>query len=331
MRSNRLSRREVLTSIAGTGIISSAGCISSFGSSTGKSNEFATARLATGSTSLVAPIIDKGLDDEYGFELKIILRNTISSYYGDFVSGKYKALPMGIGAAANRYNRGVNLKIVGGFARTSSFWVTNDKSIQSASDFEGETIAVPLGSGGFAPGAAVVRRKTGKTVKELAGQVINAPGPANPLLELSAGSATVALSWEPALSSFLLKEKTNIQLMMNVRKQYKKIYGIEPWQLVWAVKDSLESDNVQGLLKASQEVDEMYEYNTEKAIEIVVDKTKNKPKSLNKALRSNRLQYDLKPINDVKHSVQKQLKVAESTGLINKVPDSGIFTTVGEH
>lgn len=319
-----LSRREALAGVGSIGALSLAGCL---GNDDG-GNAVSTARLSAGATSLVAPIISaEGLDEEHGFELEVHVRDSIAAYYGDFVGGTYDTLPFGPSAAASRYNEGVDLKLIGGFTYSSMWWVTDDPDIRSIEDFEDETIAVPLGSGSFAVADAVVREQTGQSVEELAGDVINSPGPGGSPPEVLTGNASIGLSWEPALSTFLIQDN-DLEAIVNVREEYRDLFGAESFHLLWAVRDSLIEENpdaVDGLFAASQDVTELYETDLDGTIDTLVGETENDPEQLQEAFGSGRLEFAMDPLDELREAVDLQLEVFDDLGVIDEVPDDGIF------
>lgn len=325
------SRRGVLTAIGTAAAAGLAGCVGGGGSAGGgQIPTVRTARLSTGATSLVAPIIsERGWDEENGFELETVVRDSISAYYGDFVSGTYGTLPFGPSAAANRYTSGVGMQIVGGFDLSSTFWLTSDDSIESAADFEGEVIAAPLGSGAFALASTVIRGETNQSVEELSSRIINAPGPASPVQEVVAGNASIALSWEPALSTFRLKSDVPLRPVIDVREQYREAFGADSFHLVWAVRDAVLDENpdaVRGLVAASGQVGDLYASDPEAAIDIVVEHTENEREPLVEAIvNSGRLQWDLAPLEDVRDDIQTQFEVLADLEVIDEIPDDGIY------
>lgn len=326
------TRREILTGIGAAAATGLAGCAG--GSKVGGSDTptIGTARLSTGSTSLVAPVItEKGWDEENGFSLETSVRNSVSAYYGDFVSGTYRTLPFGVSSAASRYNKGVDLKLFAGFDYSSMFWLTASDDISAVADFEGKTVAAPLGSGSFQVANAVAKRETGKSVEDLAGNLINASGPANPLQEIATGNADVGLSWEPALSTFLVKNDSDVHTIVDVRKQYKKHFGAESFHLVWAVKGSVLEDNrdaLRGLVTANQRVGDLYADSVDEALDVVVETTENERPPLAEALKSNRQEFSLRPLGELQSAVQTQFEVFADLGIINEVPDDGIYADV---
>lgn len=333
-RTGGASRRAMLSGAATVAAAGVAGCVGilSGGSDDGNS-ALGTARLSTGSTSMVAPIIEaKGWDEDNGFALETSVRNSISAYYGDFVSGTYATLPFGVSSAANRYNKGVGMKLFAGFDYSSMFWLSDKDDISSAADFEGKTVAAPLSAGSYQVANAVVKRETGKTVESLASQVVNAPGPANPLQEVVTGNADVALSWEPALSTFLTKNPdSNVETVVDVREKYRDHFGADSFHLVWAVKESaLEAnrDAVEGLAEANRRVGELYANKTDEALDIVVENTENERAPLAEALKSGRQEFALTPLSEVKADVKTQFEVFADLGVIDEVPDDGIYADI---
>lgn len=328
MNESIFSRREALASIGAAGTLSIAGC---FGDDGGGDGTVGTARLSSGATSLVAPLISsEGLDEEYGFELETHVRDSISAYYGDFVGGTYDTLPFGVSAAANRYNQDVDLRLIGGFTYSSMSWITNDSSIESVEDFEGETVAVPLASGSFAVADAVVREQTGQSVEELAGEVINAPGPGGSPPEVITGNATVGLSWEPALSTFLIQEN-DLEAIVNVREEYRQLFDAESFHLLWAVQNSLledDRDAVEGLFQASQDVVELYESDLQGTVDTLVEETDNEPEPLLEAFDSGRLEFAMVSLGELREDIETQLEVFEELEVIEEIPDDGIYEEV---
>lgn len=318
------SRRNVLTGIGSVGALSVAGCL---GDDDGD-DRIGTARLSAGATSLVAPVIvAEELDTEHGFELDVVVRDSISAYYGDFVGGTYDTLPFGIESAADRYNEGVDLSVIGGFTYSSMWWITNDPEIESVEDFEDETIAVPLGSGSFAVADAVVREKTGQTVEELAGDVINAPGPGGSPPEVLTGNASVGLSWEPALSNFLVQDN-DLEPIIDVRTEYRQLFDADSFHLLWAVRNPLIEDNpdaVSGLFDASQEVAELYETDLEGTVETTVAETDNESEPLLAAFESGRLEFAMQPLDELQEDIDTQLEVFDDLDLIDDIPDEQFF------
>lgn len=327
MTSHTYSRRDALAGIGSIGVLSVAGCLG--GNDGGGS--MGTARLSTGATSLIAPVIvAEELDAEYGFELEVVVRDSISAYYGDFVGGTYNTLPFGVESAAARYNGGVDLSVIGGFTYSSMSWVTNDPDIQSVEDFEGETVAVPLGSGSFAVADAVIREQTGQSVEELASNVTNAPGPGGSPPEVVTGSASVGLSWEPALSNFLVQDN-NLEAIIDVRSEYRELFGADSFHLLWAVRDSLlenDPDAVSGLFQASQDVADMYANDPEGTIDILTEVTENEPEPLIEAFDSSRLEFAMEPLGDLQNDINTQLETFADLGLIEEIPGDELFDEV---
>ena len=342
MVDTHVTRRQVLAGIGASTVAGLAGCTGNGGESAsnvtggGGGNdlsEIGTARLSTGSTSLVAPVItEKGWDEANGFTLNTVVRNSVSAYYGDFVSGTYNTLPFGVSSAASRYNKGVDMKLFAGFDYSSMFWLTNSPDIEVVADFEGKTVAAPLSAGSYQVANAVVNRKTGRTIEQLAGNLVNATGPGSSLQEVATGNATVALSWEPALSTFLVEnEGSDIHTIVNVREQYKRQFNAESFHLVWAVKSDILENNrnaIRGLLTANQEVDDLYTDNVDEALDIVVENTENKRAPLEEALKSNRQEFVLNPLESIRPAVQTQFEVFADRGIIEEVPDDGIYADI---
>lgn len=331
MTDTHLTRRKLLIGVGASTVAGLAGCASAGIESS--SAEIGTARLSTGSTSLIAPVItEKGWDEENGFSLNTHVRNSVSAYYGDFVSGTYNTLPFGISSAASRYNKGVDMKLFAGFDYSSMFWLTSSSDIKSVADFEGKTVAAPLSSGSFQVANAVVKRETGETVEELAKNLVNASGPANPLKEIATGNADVGLSWEPALSTFFVKnEDSDIHTVVDVREQYKKHFDAESFHLVWAVKSSVldeHRDAIRGLVTANGKVGDLYANSTDEALDTVVENTENERAPLEEALKSNRQEFSLKPLGSLKSDIQTQFEVFADLGIIDEVPDDGIYADV---
>lgn len=326
MNQRSVSRREYLTAAGTAGALSLAGCAGGGGTET-----ISTARLSAGATSLVGPVITaRGLDEEYGFELEVLVRDSISAYYGDFVSGNYNTLPFGVSAAAARYNEGVDLRLTGGFTFSSMSWVTDDPDIESIADFEGETLAVPLGSGSFAVADAVVREETGQSVEELAGEVINAPGPGGSPPEVLTGNAAVGLSWEPALSTFLVGDN-DLRAIVDARARYRDLFGADSFHLLWGVAGDLVEDRpdaVEGLFEATRDVAELYRTETEATIETVVENTDNEPAPLREAFGSGRLEFAAQPLDELRGDADRQLEVFRDVGLIDELPDDAIYHSV---
>lgn len=281
---------------------------------------------------MVAPIIkDQEWDAENDFELDTHVRNQITAYYGDFVSGTYKTLPFGVSSAASRYNEDVDMKLFAGFDYSTMFWLSNKDGIEEPQDFEGETVAAPLASGSYQVANAVVTELTGQSVEDLASNTINASGPSNPLLEVANGNATVALSWEPALSSFLVQNDSDIRTVMNVRERYREAFDAESFHLVWAVRSDVLENNraaLEGLVAANQQVGELYADDPEEAIDIVVENTESSKEPLLEAVESGRQEFVLQPLSEIQSDVQTQFEVYADTGVIDEVPDDGIFADI---
>lgn len=326
------TRRELLTGFGVAAATGLAGCAGGSGDGGGDTPSIGTARLSTGSTSLIAPIItEKGWDKENGFSLETKVRNSVSAYYGDFVSGTYRTLPFGISSAASRYNKGVDLKLFAGFDYSSMFWLTNSEEISTIADFEGKTVSAPLGSGSFQVANAVAKQETGKSIEDLAGNLINASGPANPLKEIATGNADVGLSWEPALSTFLVKNDSDVHTIVDVRKQYKKYFGAESFHLAWAVKGSVLEENrdaLRGLVTANQRVGDLYANDVDEALDVIVGTTENERSSLAEALKSGRQEFSLKPLGELQSAVKTQFEVFADLGIIDSVPDDGIYADI---
>lgn len=324
MNESVFSRRKALAGVGSIGALSVAGCLGDDGGT----GSIGTARLSTGATSLVAPVITaRDLDTEYGFELEVAVRDSISAYYGDFVSGTYNTLPFGIESAAARYNGGVDLSVIGGFTYSSMWWITNDPDIQSIEDFEGETIAVPLGSGSFAVADAVAREQTGQSIEELASNVINAPGPGGSPPEVLTGNASIGLSWEPALSNFLVQDN-DLEAIIDVRDEYRQLFDADSFHLVWAVQDSLIEDNpdvVSGLFDASQDVVELYDTDLEGTLDTIVAETGNEMEPLLAAFESGRLEFAMESLSDLQDDIDTQLEVFNELDLIDEIPDGDLF------
>jgi ABC-type nitrate/sulfonate/bicarbonate transport system substrate-binding protein len=287
-----------------------------------------TARLSTGATSLIAPLIkSEGIDEEYDFESKIFVRDSISAYYGDFVGGTYNTLPSGPSAAVSRFNEGLDLSIIGSFNYSSMWWVSNDPDIRSIEDLEGETVAVPLGSGAFALADAVVRERTGQSVEELAGETINAPGPGGSPPEVLTGGASVGLSWEPALSSFIIRDN-DLEAIVNVREQYQSLFDADSFNLVWAVRNDLIENNpeaVSGLLQAGQDVADMYNEDLDGTISKLIEQTANEPEPIREAFQSNRLEFSMDALENSRDAMDTQLEVYRDLGVVDELPGGEIY------
>jgi ABC-type nitrate/sulfonate/bicarbonate transport system substrate-binding protein len=210
------------------------------------------------------------------------------------------------------------------------WWVTNDPSIQSVEDLEGETVAVPFGSGSFAVADAAVREVTGSSVEELAGETINAPGPGGSPPEVVTGNASVGLSWEPALSSFVVQDN-DLEPIINVREQYRNLFDSDSFHLVWAVKKEVIENNpdaVEGLLQASQDVASLYDDDLDGAIDSLVTETENSPEQIREAFDSGRLEFAMDSLDVHREAIESQLDVFNELDVIDEVPSDDIYHEV---
>jgi NitT/TauT family transport system substrate-binding protein len=206
--------------------------------------KFSYGDLVSGVTGIISANIGaKRFDVKHGVDMANALPYTaVSAYYNDFAAGTFDIAMGSWDFFIDMYQKGVPIKMVCTVTTADMINVIAAPAIKSMSDLVGKSMSAVIGSGSFTMTRAVMldalKIDLNKDV-----QMQNAPSPAGCISLLQAGSATSALSWEPAISN-AIAEQPGLRPIFNLGHTYRQVAhnGVLPYFSVAVRADALKKN-----------------------------------------------------------------------------------------
>lgn len=189
---------------------------------------YSWANLTPGFTLFMTEFIQStGLDRQYGLALgKPTSYTSVSTYYNDFVAGNYDVCIGSWDTFASRYLAGVPLAFVCGISTASMIGLVVPKGgVTSIEALSGKLVAAPQSTGTYRMARAVIKQLDGYDL-EAASQIQNIDNPAAAISIVMANRADAALTWEPNISSGMVRD-AGLSVLYNVGDRYRQKVGMD--------------------------------------------------------------------------------------------------------
>ncbi|TAL75198.1 MAG: twin-arginine translocation signal domain-containing protein [Burkholderiaceae bacterium] len=279
------------------------------------------ANLSPGFTILITEYIRaKGLAKKHGLNLaKPITYGSVPTYYDDFVVGNYDVCIGSWDTFAARYLAGVPLQFVCALTTANMINIIAPKGgVTSIKQLAGKTLAAPQSTGTYRLTRAVVKDLEGIDI-QTAIKIQNVTNPAAAVTLVMADRADAGLSWEPSISSGLIKQP-DLRILYNVGQNYKKKLNLDlPYFGIAARKSVIDRDpGVVAKLNAMfAECVAGIMGNVDEAVRIVGTRTGIPADVMSLAISSNRLQF--KHISMANEKGRETIKTASGFLIRNKM------------
>ena len=290
------------------------------------------ASLQPGFTVLpVQYILANDLGRKYGLNLPDPAPYTaVSTYYNDFVAGNYDVCIGSWDTFAARYQAGVPIKYLCSITNANMIALLAPRSgVSDVAALRGKTIAALQSTGTYRMVRALIKEAFGFDIEKDA-TIQNVDNPAASVTLLMADRADAALSWEPNITTGLLK-KPDLRVIMRAGDVYKKLSGgLELPYFGVAIRKELADANP----GVAEKVGKVFEdclaginADTTKTIDLFGSKTGVAPDTLKEAMGSKRLAFEYRPMSDgtSRASVVQASAFLARNGLLNRPVDENFF------
>jgi NitT/TauT family transport system substrate-binding protein len=293
--------------------------------------ELKWANLTPGFTILVTEYLQaKGIDKKYGLNLgKPTSYTSVSTYYNDFIAGNYDVCIGSWDTFAARYLAGVKMQFVCAVSTANMINIIGPAGGPTTlKALEGKTFAAPQSSGTYRMMAAIIKELNGTDI-EKAMRVQNVDNPAAAVTLVMANRADAGLSWEPNISSGLVRVP-DMRVLYNAGEEYRKKVGLDlPYFGIAIRKEvAMRDPSLVGRLdKAFGECVAGILANVDDAVNITAPRSGIAPNVLKLAITSGRLQFKHISMADEKgrQSVKTAAGFLVRNGLLPRDLDNDFF------
>jgi ABC-type nitrate/sulfonate/bicarbonate transport system substrate-binding protein len=312
---------------------------------------FAQALPTLGSVSFPGPSMSaqpipiiKGmkLDEKNGWNLDWNVRTTAAAYLNDYYTNVYSGLHVsGVNYLAANYNKGTPVRIVGGtLVYPYAVMAKADGPVKSMADLKGKSLGSPKASYIHAYILALLKSLKMDPDKDLKIENVDILQAAALLDRGDYDAVVVSAEFAARLDS---QAPGKFKPIAFPDKDIAKILGVEEMYLVFTVHaDWLKANpgKVKGLLATFAEVQKVVETNPDEARKLMAPKTEisggkatggaNIDDFIFKAMyqdgfHGRKMKWVGIPIKDLKTQLKKEFELYKEIGMIDKIPDDGIF------
>ena len=225
----------------------------------------------------------------------------VSTYYNDFVAGNYDVCIGSWDTFAARYQAGVPVKYVCTITDANMIALLAPKAgVADVSQLKGKTIAALQSTGTYRMVRALINEAFGFDIEKDA-TIQNVDNPAASVTLLMADRADAALSWEPNITTGLMK-KPDLRVIMKAGDVYKRLSGgLELPYFGVAIRKELADANPGIAAKVAKVFEECLSginADTAKATDLFGSKTGVPAEILKEAMGSKRLTFNYRPMSD---------------------------------
>ena len=289
------------------------------------------------------PIIHANkLDEKNGWKHEWNVRTSAAAYLNDFYTNVYGGLHVsGVNYIAKNYNKGTPIRIIGAsMIFPYPVMVREGGGINSIADLRGKTMGVPKGSYIYAYLNAVLKHHGIDPEKDIKLENV----PIIQALQLFDRGDYDAVLVSPSPAVKLVNEAPGkYKVLFFPDDELAKILGVKNMHLIFvAHKDWLEANPGMApkLLATMNDVQSYIDDNPAQAQEILSPKTKitsgmgsggasMSPLMFEKMYRDGFFGRKIRwlgiPVSDVKEQLKKEFQLYKDVGMIDKIPDDGIF------
>ena len=254
----------------------------------------------------------------------------VSTYYNDFVAGNYDVCIGSWDTFAARYQAGVPIKYLCSITDANMIALLAPRSgVSDVAALKGKTIAALQSTGTYRMVRALIKEAFGFDMEKDA-TIQNVDNPAASVTLLMADRADAALSWEPNITTGLLK-KPDLRVIMRAGDVYKKLSGgLELPYFGVAIRKELADANPGVAAKVGKVFEDCLagiNADTTKTIDLFGSKTGVAPDTLKEAMGSKRLAFEYRSMSDdtSRASVVQASAFLARNGLLNKPVDENFF------
>lgn len=254
----------------------------------------------------------------------------VSTYYNDFVAGNYDVCIGSWDTFAARYQAGVPIKYLCSITDANMIALLAPRSgVSDVAALKGKTIAALQSTGTYRMVRALIKEAFGFDIEKDA-TIQNVDNPAASVTLLMADRADAALSWEPNITTGLLK-KPDLRVIMKAGDIYKRLSGgLELPYFGVAIRKELADANPGIAAKVGKVFEDCLagiNADTAKTIDLFGSKTGVAPDTLKEAMGSKRLTFEYRPMSDdtSRASVVLASEFLARNGLLAKQIDENFF------
>jgi NitT/TauT family transport system substrate-binding protein len=254
----------------------------------------------------------------------------VSTYYNDFVAGNYDVCIGSWDTFAARYQAGVPIRYLCSITDANMIELLAPRSgVSDVAALKGKTIAALQSTGTYRMVRALIKEAFGFDMEKDA-TIQNVDNPAASVTLLMADRADAALSWEPNITTGLLK-KPDLRVIMKAGDVYKKLSGgLELPYFGVAIRKELADANPGIAAKVGKVFEDCLagiNADTTKTIDLFGSKTGIAPATLKEAMGSKRLAFEYRPMSDdtSRASVVQASAFLARNGLLTKQIDENFF------
>jgi len=290
------------------------------------------ASLQPGFTALpVQYILAKDLGKKHGLSLPDPAPYTaVSTYYNDFVAGNYDVCIGSWDTFAARYQAGVPLQYLCTITDANMIALLAPKArIADVPSLKGKTIAALQSTGTYRMVRALIKEAFGFDI-ETDATIQNVDNPAAPVTLLMADRADAALSWEPNITTGLMR-RPDLRVILQAGDVYKRLSGgLELPYFGVAIRTELAAAHPGIAVTVGRVFEDCLtgiNADTAKAVDLFGSKTGVAPDTLKEALGSKRLTFKYRSMTDdlSRSSILLASQFLARNGLLSKPVDANFF------
>lgn len=289
------------------------------------------ASLQPGFTALpVQYILAKHLGKKHGLNLPDPSPYTaVSTYYNDFVAGNYDVCIGSWDTFAARYQAGVPLQYLCTITDANMIALLAAKGVADVPSLKGKTIAALQSTGTYRMVRALIKEAFGFDI-ETDATIQNVDNPAASVTLLMADRADAALSWEPNITTGLMR-RPDLHVILKAGDVYKRLSGgLELPYFGVAIRKELADANpgiAATVGKVFEDCLNGINADTAKAVDLFGSKTGVAPDILKEAMGSKRLTFNYRAMTDhlSRNSILHASEFLARNGLLSKPVDANFF------
>jgi NitT/TauT family transport system substrate-binding protein len=255
----------------------------------------------------------------------------VSTYYNDFVAGNYDVCIGSWDTFAARQQSGVPIRYLCTITDANMIAMLAPKTgVSDVSQLKGKTIAALQSTGTYRMVRALIKEAHGIDIEKDA-TIQNVDNPAASVTLVMADRADAALSWEPNITTGLMK-KPDLRVIFKAGDAYHKISeGDLPYFGVGVRQELLDKHPgiAAKISKVFEECLSGINADIPKAVDLFGAKTGVPSDILKEALGSKRLTFKFRPMTDQasRKSVLKASEFLARNGLLTKPVDDKFFAS----
>ena len=254
----------------------------------------------------------------------------VSTYYNDFVAGNYDLCIGSWDTFAARYQAGVPIKYLCTITDANMIALLAPKAgVADVSALKGKTIAALQSTGTYRIVRALIKEAFGFDIEKDA-TIQNVDNPAASVTLLMADRADAALSWEPNITTGLMR-KPDLRVLLKAGDVYKKLSGgLDLPYFGVAIRKELADANPGIAAKIGKVFEQCLggiNADPAKAVDLFGVKTGIRTDTLKQAMDSKRLTFNYRPMSDElsRSSILLASEFLARNGLLTKPVDQNFF------